>query len=366
LVDAPEHPTLANGIMFGVRVARPIFPWLVPELELAASPTKTDRFDVSVFWLNPRAQIRFEITPGKRVRPFAVIGGGGPLSLSSKKGIFNTAIVADGYLGGGVAFTTERGFDFRLDVRASIMPGVKPLYTVEYDIGLGLSFRLGKTKSVAMVVADPAAPGLSNPDIDGDGILNAVDACADRAEDADGFEDTDGCPDIDNDLDSVLDIADKCLSVPETFNGFADDDGCPDTVPPEAEAVVGTIEGLIYGNEETEVRDRAKPALDRVAVLLQKFPTMKIVIIGHTDDAEAKPKAAPVDGDAPVSEDALAEELATARAEAVRQFLVRKGVPQAHMEVEGKGRAEPVGDNKTPRGRLSNRRVEIKLFIPRR
>ena len=40
--DAPAHPTLDNSIQLGARVARPFFPWLVPELELAFAPTETN------------------------------------------------------------------------------------------------------------------------------------------------------------------------------------------------------------------------------------------------------------------------------------------------------------------------------------
>jgi hypothetical protein len=48
------------------------------------------------------------------------------------------------------------------------------------------------------------------------------------AEDLDGFEDGDGCPDPDNDADGVLDVDDKCPMLPEDLDGFADEDGCPD------------------------------------------------------------------------------------------------------------------------------------------
>ncbi len=71
----------------------------------------------------------------------------------------------------------------------------------------------------------------SNPcsgDTDVDGIPDAVDACQLLAEDFDGFEDADGCPDTDNDKDGVPDVDDGCPNVPETFDAFKDDDGCPD------------------------------------------------------------------------------------------------------------------------------------------
>lgn len=65
-------------------------------------------------------------------------------------------------------------------------------------------------------------------DDDRDGIKNKVDACPDRAEDEDGFQDGDGCPDPDNDKDGVADAADRCPMQAEDKDGFQDRDGCPD------------------------------------------------------------------------------------------------------------------------------------------
>jgi outer membrane protein OmpA-like peptidoglycan-associated protein len=188
--------------------------------------------------------------------------------------------------------------------------------------------------------------------------------CADRPEDHDGFEDTDGCPDIDNDGDRVLDIADKCPSVPETYNGYDDDDGCPDTVPADVDALRGTVEGLLYAEAETAVRDSAQPGLRKIVKLMQAHPSIRIVLIGHADDREAKQFATPVAGQPPPDLAALAADLSRARAEAVKQALGAAGIPPQRIDVEGHGSEEPVTDNGTPRGRLANRRVEIKLYVP--
>lgn len=66
-------------------------------------------------------------------------------------------------------------------------------------------------------------------DRDNDGILDNDDACPDEPEDKDGFEDSDGCPDTDNDQDGILDADDKCPDDAEDKDGFEDEDGCPDT-----------------------------------------------------------------------------------------------------------------------------------------
>ncbi|NOY91279.1 MAG: OmpA family protein [Deltaproteobacteria bacterium] len=65
-------------------------------------------------------------------------------------------------------------------------------------------------------------------DQDGDGILDQDDACPSEAEDMDGWEDTDGCPEADNDQDGLLDADDPCPDQAEDVDGFEDDDGCPD------------------------------------------------------------------------------------------------------------------------------------------
>ena len=65
-------------------------------------------------------------------------------------------------------------------------------------------------------------------DSDRDGLKDNVDRCPNAAEDFDGFQDADGCPDLDNDNDGVPDVKDKCPNDPEDLDGFKDADGCPD------------------------------------------------------------------------------------------------------------------------------------------
>jgi hypothetical protein len=70
--------------------------------------------------------------------------------------------------------------------------------------------------------------GCPDLDNDSDALLDAADACPNEPEDLDGFEDEDGCPDPDNDQDRIPDTADSCRNNPETYNGLEDEDGCPD------------------------------------------------------------------------------------------------------------------------------------------
>jgi hypothetical protein len=65
-------------------------------------------------------------------------------------------------------------------------------------------------------------------DADEDGIGDDDDECPELAEDKDGFEDNDGCPDFDNDDDGVSDEDDRCPKELEDADEFQDEDGCPD------------------------------------------------------------------------------------------------------------------------------------------
>jgi outer membrane protein OmpA-like peptidoglycan-associated protein len=370
--DAPAHPVLENGMELGARIARPFLPWLVPELELGLSPTSTSSVlntpAAKVLWFEPRLHLRFELWRDLPVRPFVVVGGGSPVVLSTVPKRFNSSIVGDGYVGGGAQFDTHKGFLIRLDARVAILPslpGSSAGATAEFDIGLGLAFQVGEprrptTEEIRLAKGPPP------PDRDGDGIPDDQDACPDRPEDKDGFEDEDGCPDIDNDLDRVLDIADKCPNLPETYNGYEDEDGCPDTVPADVDALRGTIEGLTYAEGETAVHEGAQPSIRKIAKTMTAHPTIRVVLIGHTDDSEAKQFATSEEGQPPPDVEALSADLSRARAEAVKNALMTAGIPRSRVLVEGKGFEEPVADNTRPRGRLANRRVEIRLYVPPR
>lgn len=73
------------------------------------------------------------------------------------------------------------------------------------------------------------APALNGrPDRDGDGIADDEDLCPIEPEDRDGFQDADGCPDLDNDADAITDVKDKCCFVAEDKDGVQDLDGCPE------------------------------------------------------------------------------------------------------------------------------------------
>ena len=98
--------------------------------------------------------------------------------------------------------------------------------------------------------------GCPETDNDEDGKPDEDDKCPLAAEDKDAFEDADGCPDYDDDADGIADDEDTCPKEPEDVDGFLDEDGCPDLdkdqdgvaddadqCPEEAEDVDGTDDG---------------------------------------------------------------------------------------------------------------------------
>ena len=95
------------------------------------------------------------------------------------------------------------------------------------------------------------ADGCPDTDNDGDGMADTVDGCRDVAEDRDGYEDADGCPDPDNDRDSIADAADRCPLLAEDSDGFEDADGCPDP-DNDGDGIADTIDKCINTAEDRD------------------------------------------------------------------------------------------------------------------
>ena len=283
--------TLDTTVVLGLRGGHPVWKWLAAEVELPLATTSTTPDGIDVFWLEPRAQVRFTMRPRPWLRPFAVVGAGMPVTLSQKRGYFASGLTGEGYGGLGVILAPRHGINLRLDVRVGVQPGLQYSIEPETEVTIGLWLPVGGHHAGHAGPEGPPAPA----DRDGDGIADDVDKCPDRPEDKDDFEDADGCPDIDNDGDEVLDVSDACPLEPETFNGFKDDDGCPDTVPDEVDAIRGTVEGLLYAPGEIEVRPSAAHALDRIAATMKKYPSILVLATGFTDDREAAPAKPPAD-----------------------------------------------------------------------
>jgi OmpA family len=123
---------------------------------------------------------------------------------------------------GDFTILANAGLQVRINgqVSASLMAGTG-------QVGArGDDFRL--TTGIIWSPQPGGGTGISRADRDGDGVPDGSDACASEAEDRDGFQDEDGCPDADNDNDGILDGKDKCTDEPEDRDGYLDEDGCPE------------------------------------------------------------------------------------------------------------------------------------------
>jgi OmpA-OmpF porin, OOP family len=126
---------------------------------------------------------------------------------------------------GSTRFTSTAG---ESALEALLAVQIQPLATpVMITVGAGTTLLEGVGVPNVRAVLGAMYIAERNDD-DQDGIGNNLDQCPTEAEDRDGYEDGDGCPDRDNDLDTIADTADKCPSQPEDQDGFEDTDGCPD------------------------------------------------------------------------------------------------------------------------------------------
>ncbi len=185
--------------------------------------------------------------------------------------------------------------------------------------------------------------GCPDYDNDGDGIYDHVDQCPNDPEDKDGFQDEDGCPDPDNDGDGIPDVQDACPNDPETFNGYKDEDGCPDEKPTEIKASF-SLEGINFKTGSAELMDESYMIIDKVFNSLEAFPNVKVEIRGHTDNVGAA---------------AANYVLSQDRAQAVKDYLVNRGIDTKRIKVKGMGESEPIASNRTAVGRAKNRRIEF-------
>lgn len=110
-------------------------------------------------------------------------------------------------------------------------------------------------------------------------------------------------------------------------------------------------EDLAFAAGSQSLPPAAPDLLDRLAELLSEHPGVMLEIGGHTDDSESPP-----------AELATRLDLARARAEAVRQYLITRGVAGNRLIVRAYADARPIAANDSDTGRARNRRVEFQLL----
>ncbi|MBZ4420072.1 OmpA family protein [Myxococcus sp. RHSTA-1-4] len=177
-------------------------------------------------------------------------------------------------------------------------------------------------------------------DADKDGIDNDKDACPNEA----GPVERNGCPESDADKDGVPNRIDSCANEP----GDPKNQGCPGHVQPLVEIRPGRLVLLgkvFFEPSQARLLSRSHELLDWVARVIKEHPEMPLIVVGaHTDD-RGFPDAN--------------RRMTQARAEAVRQYLISKGVPAERLQAQGYGQDRPIDTNATSIGRENNRRVEF-------
>ena len=121
----------------------------------------------------------------------------------------------------------------------------------------------------------------------------------------------------------------------------------PVVVPPApvSEKVTFAADAF-FDFDKSVLKPEARAKLDDLVSKTSAVALEVIIAVGHTDSAGT---------------DAYNQKLSVARSEAVKAYLVGKGIEKNRVYTEGKGEKQPVADNKTAEGRAKNRRVEIEV-----
>jgi OOP family OmpA-OmpF porin len=98
--------------------------------------------------------------------------------------------------------------------------------------------------------------------------------------------------------------------------------------------------------DKSILKPEGKAKLDDLVSKVKDINLEVVIAVGHTDS---------------VGTDAYNQKLSVRRSEAVKAYLVSKGIEKNRVYTEGKGEKQPVADNKTAEGRAKNRRVEIEV-----
>jgi OmpA-OmpF porin, OOP family len=119
---------------------------------------------------------------------------------------------------------------------------------------------------------------------------------------------------------------------------------------PVAEKVTFAAD-VFFDFDKSIIKPEGRSKLDDLANKIKDINLEVIIGIGHTDS---------------VGSDAYNQRLSVRRAEAVKAYLVSRGIEANRVYTEGKGEKQPIADNKTADGRAKNRRTEIEVIGTRK
>jgi len=122
--------------------------------------------------------------------------------------------------------------------------------------------------------------------------------------------------------------------------------GAPAAAPRPVTEKVTMAADTFFDFDKATVKPDGKAKLDDLVGKLRAVNLEVVIAVGHTDS---------------VGSNAYNTKLSLRRAEAVKAYLVSKGIPANRIYTEGKGETQPIASNKTKEGRAKNRRVEIEV-----
>ncbi len=223
--------------------------------------------------------------------------------------------------------------------------------------------------------------GCPDKDNDQDGVLDGGDGCPLVAEDKDLFQDDDGCPEADNDKDGLLDPQDKCPNEAEDKDGFEDDDGCPDKdndqdgipdkedlCPDEPETKNGyadhdgcpDAEQIRVVGDKIVLDDRVHFMVNSHIIRQISYPLLNRLaklVIEHPEYIHIE-VLGHTDERGP---DWFNEKLSQSRANSVLELLVKAGVARGRLTAKGYGSSRPLVEKKSEYAWYMNRRVEFEI-----
>lgn len=216
------------------------------------------------------------------------------------------------------------------------LPGTKANNGCPDKDGDGIADNTDKCPDIAGLKKYDGCP---EPDTDKDGINDEEDKCPGQA----GYARYDGCPVPDSDGDGVNDEDDKCPNV----KGKKEMSGCPEEVKKEiVEKVNYAAKRIQFQTSKAALLPQSLKVLDEVVNILNENPELTLLIEGHTSR----------DGNFDTN-----MKLSEGRAEAVKTYLISKGIDQSRLTTKGFGPTQPLNNGSTSAERAQNRRVELKL-----
>jgi OOP family OmpA-OmpF porin len=254
----------------------------------------------------------YKLDPIWLVQPFALLGGGG---MTDKVATGNKAQgwVAEGGVGALLGLGPQTG-SIRAQMRTQAVYRREFLTGSPYQggnpgdvvFGVGLQVMFGAPVPPAPKMAEPPPPPPAPLDSDHDGVPDSIDKCPNTP------------------------LGDKVDSV-----------GC--TLKDEIK-----LQGVNFATDSADLVPESHFVLDYAVDTLKKYPHMVVEVRGHTDNRGSKKHN---------------QQLSERRAESVEEYLKAHGVTNT-MTAKGYGEELPIADNKTPEGRLENRRVTLHIVGP--